>query len=191
MLEDKSIGEAVNSYVKSLEEEQKSDSLIENKRAGKRGMSLPGFARIADFVKIAIGLICPGEEVNVKTDPDNYKISVYGSGLGMAIGKNGKNMQALEFIINLIGKRKKLIERSVTIDIEDYKKKKLEKIERVAKSMARKAIKEGRKIVLKPMCSHERKIVHSVLAEFKEVRTESKNNEPYRRIVIYPVGGKS
>jgi len=57
--------------------------------------------------------------------------------------------------------------------------------------MARKAIKEGRKIVLKPMCSHERKIVHSVLAEFKEVRTESKNNEPYRRIVIYPVGGKS
>jgi len=191
MLEDKSIGEAVNSYVKSLEEEQKSDSLIENKRADQRGMSLPGFARIADFVKIAIGLICLGEEVNVKTDPDNYKISVYGSGLGMAIGKNGKNMQALEFIINLIGKRKKLIERSVTIDIEDYKKKKLEKIERVAKSMARKAIKEGRKIVLKPMCSHERKIVHSVLAEFKEVRTESKNNEPYRRIVIYPVGGKS
>jgi spoIIIJ-associated protein len=191
MLEDKSIGEAVNSYVKSLEEEQKSDSLIENKRADKRGMSLPGFARIADFVKIAIGLICLGEEVNVKTDPGSYKISVYGSGLGMAIGKNGKNMQALEFITNLIGKRKKLIERSVTIDIEDYKKKKLEKIERVAKSMARKAIKEGRKIVLKPMCSHERKIVHSVLAEFKEVRTESKNNEPYRRIVIYPVGGKS
>jgi len=191
MLEDKSIGEAVNFYVKSLEEEQKSDSLIENKRADKKGMSLPGFARIADFVKIAIGLICLGEEVNVKTDPGSYKISVYGSGLGMAIGKNGKNMQALEFIINLIGKRKKLIERSVTIDIEDYKKKKLEKIERVAKSMARKAIKEGRKIVLKPMCPHERKIVHSVLAEFKEVRTESKNNEPYRRIVIYPVGGKS
>jgi len=88
MLEDKSIGEAVNSYVKSLEEEQKSDSLIENKRA-------------------AIGLICLGEEVNVKADPGSYKISVYGSGLGMAIGKNGKNMQALEFIINLIGKNRK------------------------------------------------------------------------------------
>jgi len=191
MLEDKSIGEAINSYVKSLEEEQKSDKLIENKRADKKDTGLPGFVRIADFVKIAIGLICLGEEVSVKADPGNYEISVYGSGLGIAIGKNGKNMQALEFITNLIGKRKKLIERSITIDIEDYKKKKLEKIERVAKNMARKAIKEGRKIVLKPMCSHERKIVHNALAEFKEVRTESKNNEPYRRIVIYPVGEKS
>ena len=95
MLGDKSIGEAINSYVKSLEEEQKSDKLIENKRADKKNKGLPGFVRIADFVKIAIGLICLGEEVSVKADPGNYEISVYGSGLGIAIGKNGKNMQAL------------------------------------------------------------------------------------------------
>jgi len=191
MLENKSIGKAINSYVKSLGEEQRSGKLIENKKVDKKDVNLPGFARMVDFVKIAIELICTGEEVNVRADPDNYKISVYGNGLGIAIGKNGKNMQALEFITNLIGKRKKLMERSVTIDIEDYKKKKLEKIERAAKNMARKAIKEGRKIVLKPMCSHERKIVHNALAKFKEVRTESKNNEPYRRIVIYPAGEKN
>ncbi|GAH20643.1 unnamed protein product [marine sediment metagenome] len=67
--------------------------------------------------------------------------------MGIAIGRDGKNMQALEYIINLIGKRKKLLCRNVTIDIKDYRKKKISNIKKTAVIMAKKAISEGRKIV--------------------------------------------
>ncbi|MDZ7838645.1 MAG: R3H domain-containing nucleic acid-binding protein [Actinomycetota bacterium] len=53
--------------------------------------------------------------------------------------------------------------------------------------MAKKAVEEGKKVKLKPMGSYERKIIHNALASFKNIKTVSKNREPYRRIVIYPV----
>ena len=189
MLENNNIGEAVESYVKSLEEEQKNGKLIESDRVKKVEENLTGFEKIAEFIKREVELICLGEEVDVKLDTGNNKVSVYGKDLGIAIGRNGKNVKDLEFIVNLIGKRKKLVERSIIVDIKDYKKRKLEEVERIAKKMARKAVSEGKKITLKPMCSYERKIVHDVLSGFKEVRTKSKSKEPYRRIVIYPLKG--
>ena len=108
--------------------------------------------------------------------------------MSIAIGKNGKNMEAIEYIINLIGKRKKLIDRRVIIDIKDYRKKNIEKIRKMAVEMANKAVREGRKITLKPMPSYERKIVHHLLSKMENVRTISRDEEPNRRIVIYPVG---
>ena len=187
MLESNNIGEAVKSYVESLEEEQKNGKLIENDRVKKVKENLCGIGKIAEFIKRVVELICLGEEVDIKVDTDNNKVSVYGKDLGIAIGRDGKNMRALEFIVNLIRKRKKIVERNVVVDIKDYKKRKFEKVEKIAKRMARKAISEGKKITLKPMCSYERKIVHDVLSGLKEVRTKSKNSEPYRRIVIYPI----
>ena len=189
MLEDNNIGEAVKSYVKSLEEEQKNGKLIENDRAKKVKGNLSGIEKVAEFIKRVVELVCLGEEVDVKVDSDNNKVSVYGKDLGIAIGREGKNMRALEFIVNLVRKRKKLGEKYVVVDIKDYRKRKFEKVEKIAKRMARKAISEGKKITLKPMCSYERKIVHDVLSGFKEVRTKSKDRKPYRRIVIYPMRG--
>ena len=189
MLGNDDIGEAVESYVRSLEKEQKNGKLIENDRVVEVKENLYGIEKIAEFIKRVVELICLGEEVDIKVDADNNKVSVYGEDLGIAIGRDGKNMRALEFIVNLVRKKKKLVERNIVVDIKDYKKRKFEKIEKIAKKMARKAISEGKKITLKPMCSYERKIVHDVLSGLKEVRTKSKNREPYRRIVIYPVNG--
>ena len=99
-------------------------------------------------------------------------------------------MEAIEYILNLYAKRKDLSEKNLTIDIKDYKKKKYEAIKNIALKMAGKAIKEQKKIILKPMPSYERKIIHDVLSENKEVKTKSKNKEPYRRIIIYPLKEK-
>ena len=61
----------------------------------------------------------------------------------------------------------------------------------MALKMAQKAVKEGRKIALRPMPPYERKAVHNLLSKIKEVRTRSRDNEPNRRIVIYPVENKT
>lgn len=190
--EDKSIKKAIDSYIKSLEEEQKRNKLIENnskKIESSTGEEIGGMEKIKQILKKSIELICLGEEVKIDTDSKELKLSVRGNDLGIAIGRDGKNMQALEYIINLIGKRKKLLCRNVTIDIKDYRKKKIDKIKNTAVIMAKKAISEGRKIALKPMGAYERKMIHNLLAKFKDVTTRSRYEEPNRCIIIYPVKG--
>lgn len=192
MIEENDMKDALDLYVESLEEEQKSNQLRENtnkieKNKEDNEEEITGLEKIRKILKKTIELICVGENVKISTDSKELKLSVYGEDLGIAIGRNGKNMQALEYIINLICKRKKLVNGNVVIDIKNYRQKRIEKIKKDAPAMAKKAIKEGREIALQPMCAYERKIVHNLLAEFKEVKTKSMYKEPNRRIIIYPV----
>ena len=190
MTEDKNIKDAINSFVESLEKEQKRNILIENspKSIVKDKVSEnDGLEKIKGILKKSLELICPGEDVKIETDSEELRLSVQGEDLGIAIGRDGKNIQALEYIINLIGKRKRLVDRNVTIDIKDYRKKRIDSIKKTAIFMAKKAINEGRKIALKPMGSYERKIIHNLLARFSNVTTRSSYDEPDRRIIIYPV----
>ncbi len=198
MLENKSMSSAIDLYVESLKEEQKSNRLMENSIKNKKEefdetekevqiLEENGLEKLADTLKIILDHICNCEDVIIEVDQKKDRLSVYGSDLKNAIGRNGKNIEAIEHIINLIGKRKKLILKSISIDIKDYKKKRVEEIKRVALKMAKKAAFEGKKIMLRPMKPYERKIIHDVLSEDKTVITKSKNKEPYRRITIYPV----
>ncbi|HEY4662431.1 MAG TPA: R3H domain-containing nucleic acid-binding protein [Candidatus Humimicrobiaceae bacterium] len=190
MTEDKSIKDAIDSFVESLEEEQKRNRLIENSPKSivkDKVTENDGLEKIKGILKKSIELICPGEEVKIEADSEELRLSVQGEDLGIAIGRDGKNMEALEYIINLIGKRKRLIDRNVTVDIKDYRKKRIESIKKTAIFMAKKAINEGRKIALKPMGSYERKIIHNLLARFSNVTTRSRYDEPNRRIIIYPI----
>ncbi|OFW52861.1 MAG: hypothetical protein A2163_03375 [Actinobacteria bacterium RBG_13_35_12] len=190
MTEDKSIKDAIDSFVESLEEEQKRNRLIENSPKSivkDKVTENDGLEKIKGILKKSIELICPGEEVKIEADSEELRLSVQGEDLGIAIGRDGKNMEALEYIINLIGKRKRLIDRNVTIDIKDYRKKRIDSIKKTAIFMAKKAINEGRKIALKPMGSYERKIIHNLLARFSNVTTRSRYDEPNRRIIIYPI----
>ncbi len=209
MSENANIEEAISKFVQSLEEEQKSDILLESQN--KKNLSIEEedyldetveetentetftedrFEKIKEFVKKVIAMVTNSDVDEITFDEDNGIINIYGRDLGIAIGKNGKNMEAIEYILNLYVKRKGLSERSLTIDIKDYKKKKYESIKKMALKMAVKAIKEQKKIALKPMPSYERKIIHDILSENKEVKTKSKNKEPYRRIIIYPMKEK-
>lgn len=192
MVGDTGIVNAIDSFVASLEEEQVNGKLIEDNSNTKKpemseDNSLEGLNNIALIIKKSIEMICLGEKVKVNTKLDEFKVTVHGEDLGIAIGRDGKNMAALEYLINLIGKRKKIVDKKVTIDIKDYRKNKIEKVTNIAIRMAKKAIKEGKKIALKPMCSYERKIIHNVLSKFKDVATRSKDEEPNRRIIIYPL----
>ncbi|MHB1346320.1 MAG: Jag family protein [Candidatus Humimicrobiaceae bacterium] len=218
MSDSRSMEEAISSFVDSLEEEQKSNKLIESNQKEKisdeneenpendrykdyenypgkdedeeESMQKPeasgDIEKIKEFIVKVVGTVSNSEISDIKYDKENNKIDIYGKDLGIAIGKNGKNMEAIEYIVNLVARRKNILDRSVSIDIKDYKRKKYDIIQNLAIRMAKKAVKEGRKIVLKPMPSYERKIIHDALSESKEVKTKSKNKEPYRRIIIYP-----
>jgi spoIIIJ-associated protein len=195
-----SIKDAVNSFVNFLEEEQKNENTLkaivsreETVHKGKASQEkLPeihgsGFERLTGIVKKAIEIITLDNEIRVEPDKEKYRIAVYGKDLAIVIGKNGMGMEALEYLVNLIGKRKKLVDKNVVLDIKDYRKNNDEKIKAIAINMAKKALKERKTIALRPMPSHERKIVHNILSKVKNIRTKSRDDEPNRRIVIYPV----
>jgi len=187
--------DAINAFVVSLEEEQKKSKKVETEKIEKENIeenenkglkSFAGLDKIVTILKKILGYICAGEEINIEIDTENLIISIYGKDLAIVIGKNGSNIQALEYIINLIGKRKKLIDRRITIDIKDYRKENIETLEKIALQMANKVVKEGREISLRPMPSYERKAIHNLLEAVKDVKTRSRDKEPNRRIVIYP-----
>lgn len=192
MSDDITIIDAVDSYITSLEKEVEKGRLLEenlekNEITKKPDNDLVGLDNIARVIKNAVEMICLGEKVRVNTNTEDYKISVQGEDLGIAIGRDGKNMAALEYLVNLINKRKNLVDRKVVLDIKDYRKNKIEKITRKAINMAKKAIKEGRRITLQPMCAYERKVIHKTLSKFKDIQTRSRDEEPNRRIIIYPL----
>lgn len=192
MSEKVTIVDAVDSFVTSLKNEEESGKLLEDNHTGVEKKkdadnNLMGMDNIARIIKRTIEMICLGEEVRVNTDTKEYKVSVQGEDLGIVIGREGKNIAAIEYLVNLISRRKKLVDRKITLDIMDYRKMKIEKITRTAISMAKKAIKEGRNITLKPMGSYERKIIHNALSKFKDISTRSRDEEPNRRIIIYPL----
>jgi spoIIIJ-associated protein len=211
-----SIKDAVNSFVNFLEEEHKEEQKAVQKAEKKteknnvhnpkvkvkqkedaqkdkisleksREINGSGFERLVDIVKKAIEIITMDKEIRVETDKEKYRISVYGKDLSVAIGKNGMGMGALEYLVNLIGKRKRLIDKNIILDIKDYRKNNDEKIKQIAINMAKKALEERKTIALRPMPSHERKIVHNVLSKVNNIRTKSRDDEPNRRIVIYPI----
>jgi spoIIIJ-associated protein len=191
MNDDEKMGETLDSFVESLKEEQKNNKLIEDSLKKVNGSKEPdinitGLEKIKGILKKSLELICLGEKVKISTDSKEFKLLVDGDDLGLAIGRGGKNIQALEYIINLIGKRKNIVDRNVFIDIKNYRKNRIEEIKKEAIMMARKAIRERRKISLEPMCAYERKIIHRALSKFEDIRTKSAYEEPKRRIIIYP-----
>jgi predicted RNA-binding protein Jag len=124
------IKDAVNSFVMSLEEEQKNEKIIntkaEKEEEAQNKKSDPvklyethddGIERLADILKKTIEIITMDKEIRIEPDKEKSSIAVYGRDLSIVIGKNGRNMDALEYLINLIGKRKKLIEKNVVLDI--------------------------------------------------------------------------
>ena len=195
MSDNEDMKDAVNAFVISLEEEPKKRKKVETEKIEKENIeenenkelkNFTGLDKIVTILKKILGFICTDEDIDIEIDTENLIISIYGKDLDIAIGKNGSNIEALEYIINLIGKRKKLIDRRIIIDIKDYRKKNIETLEKIALQMASKAVKEGRIIALRPMPSYERKVIHNLLETFKDVKTRSRDQEPNRRIVIYP-----
>ncbi len=208
MPDDDSLKNAINSFVMSLEEEArpskkvhqtpqeeadpvKKDTRSKTINAGIQEKDTDSFKKIIEITKKIIEKICGEENLIIEHDISKSRISVYGKDLSIAIGKNGKNIDAVEYIVNLISKRKRLSDNRILVDIKDYRKKNSEKIKKLALRMAEKAVKEGRKISLKPMPPQERKAVHNLLSKIKDVKTRSRDDEPNRRIVIYPVERKS
>lgn len=113
-------------------------------------------------------------------------IGMYSNNNPILIGKNGQTLKSLETIVKQIIHNEIGVFPYISLDVENYKTKQTNRIERLAKNIAREVGKTKSEVELDSMNSYERRIVHNALSNHKYVYTESVGEEPNRRVVIKP-----
>jgi spoIIIJ-associated protein len=111
-------------------------------------------------------------------------IFIKGSQLGILIGRRGETLDALQYLTNLVVNRKTEKKIHVILDIEGYRKRREETLIRLARRLAEKVIKTGKKVMLEPMNPQERRIIHTAIQNNPNVTTYSEGEEPYRKVII-------
>ncbi|MBI2062650.1 MAG: hypothetical protein HYT61_00145 [Candidatus Yanofskybacteria bacterium] len=112
--------------------------------------------------------------------------------LSILIGKNGQNLSAFDHVVRLLVNRAFAVSTgqppiNFIVDINDYRKSKTNYLIETARNIAKRVVQTQKAEALPPMSSYERRLVHTELAAFKEVQTESIGQEPRRRIVVKPL----
>lgn len=113
-------------------------------------------------------------------------IDLEGPELGILIGRRGETLDALQYLINLSVNKSQEVRKKIIIDIEGYRNRREETLQKLALKLADKAKQRGRNVVLEPMSSQERRIIHTALQGREDIYTFSEGEEPYRKIVISP-----
>lgn len=127
-----------------------------------------------------------GVEGNVKAvEKDNgLLVNIEGDDMGMLIGRRGETLDAIQYLASLVYNKGKDDYRRVTVDTENYRKKRERTLIRLAEKTAAKAIKTGHRVSLEAMSPFERRIIHFALQDNDKVQTYSEGEEPNRHIVI-------
>ncbi|WP_252315036.1 RNA-binding cell elongation regulator Jag/EloR [Sinobaca sp. H24] len=96
-----------------------------------------------------------------------------------------KTLDSLEYLVNLAANRYSDKYSHITLDAENYRERRREALQQLAARLADKARKTKRKVVLEPMSSRERKIIHAALQNEKDIETASEGKEPHRYVAIF------
>ena len=119
--------------------------------------------------------------------PDEINIEIVGRDAGLAIGKKGQVLQALQFLTHRVVNRPTLEKRHVLVDAEGYRSRRDDSLASMAKRLGRQAVHEGKIITFEPMNPRDRRVVHMALAKFEGVITKSDGEGEDRRVQIIPV----
>ncbi|MBE7092601.1 MAG: protein jag [Clostridiales bacterium] len=111
-------------------------------------------------------------------------VNLEGNDMGILIGRRGETLDAVQYLASLVYNKDKEDYHRVTVDTENYRKKRENTLIRLAKKKAGQVAKTGKKVVLEPMSPFERRIIHFALQNDKFVTTYSEGEEPNRHIVI-------
>lgn len=144
------------------------------------------YTSIKEFLKQLINNLGLDVSFEIKNNDDRTVIKMYSDNNNILIGHNGNTLRALETLVRQKIQVETGIHFVVALDVENYKDKKVSRIERLAKQTAREVAKTKIAVKLENMNAYERRIVHNVLTDFKGVTTKSEGEEPNRHVVISP-----
>ena len=134
------------------------------------------------FASMNLGEVEITSEYN--TTDGSLEVDFEGQDMGILIGKRGQTLDSLQYLTSLVVNKGKSNYIRVKLDTEDYRKRRKETLENLARGIAYKVKKTRKTVVLEPMNPYERRIIHSALQGNKFVETVSEGEEPYRHVVV-------
>ncbi len=140
-----------------------------------------------NYLKNILDLMGINAELEVQKRDNYIKINMFSDNNAILIGKNGRTMSSMQQLLRQTIKNKLNIKINIILDVEEYKIKQQKNIERLAVKLAKDVIRTNIEVKMDSMNSYERRLVHSRLADFDGVKTESIGEEPNRCVVIKPV----
>ena len=123
-------------------------------------------------------------EVSYDEENSNVDINIDGDEMGVLIGKRGQTLDSLQYLVSLVVNKNSENYIKVKLDTENYRARRKETLENLAKNIAYKVKRSRKPVSLEPMNPYERRIIHSALQNDKFVETYSEGEEPYRKVVI-------
>ena len=139
-----------------------------------------------DFLKEVFAAMDMVVVVDIKYDEfdKTMDIDLSGDDMGVLIGKRGQTLDSIQYLVNLVVNKNSEEKIHVKVDTEDYRRRRRETLENLAKNMASKVKRTRRSVTLEPMNPYERRIIHSTLQNDRFVTTHSEGEEPFRKVVI-------
>ena len=183
-----------NSVEEEIEdfEEEAIDSTVKDEQS-EQGITDEQLDEIADTAIAALKDVLKYFNVGEVTideyegDEGELILDITGDDLAVLIGRHGRTLDALQFLISAITVRKIGYRFPVIIDVESYKNRQRQKLEALARSSANKVASQGRSVKLRPMTPYERRIIHVALRDDNRVDTASEGEGAARHVVVVPV----
>lgn len=173
-------------------EEVKEESPAEEKKAEREE---PTFdpeeqKKVAEEAKTFLAGVFAGMHLAVTMEcrmtEERIMINLVGDGLGILIGKHGQTLDALQYLTNLAAGKSFRHHYFILLDVENYRERRQDTLEALARRLAGKVKRTGEEIRLEPMAAGERRIIHLALQDDHAVSTDSEGEAPYRYVVIRP-----
>lgn len=173
-------------------EEAKEETPAEEKKAEREE---PTFdpeeqKKVAEEAKTFLAGVFAGMHLAVTMEcrmtEERIMINLVGDGLGILIGKHGQTLDALQYLTNLAAGKSFRHHYFILLDVENYRERRQDTLEALARRLAGKVKRTGEEIRLEPMAAGERRIIHLALQDDHAVSTDSEGEAPYRYIVIRP-----
>lgn len=123
-------------------------------------------------------------DANYDEENRNMDIDLSGDEMGVLIGKRGQTLDSLQYLVSLVVNKNQENYIRVKVDTENYRQRRKETLENLAKNISYKVKRTKRSVSLEPMNPYERRIIHSALQNDRYVTTHSEGEEPFRRVVV-------
>lgn len=124
-------------------------------------------------------------DIKINEEEGCVNVELGGDEMGLLIGKRGQTLDSIQYLVSLVVNKENEKYMRVKVDTEDYRKRRKETLESLAKNIAYKVKRSKRPVSLEPMNPYERRIIHSALQNDKFVATRSEGEEPFRHVIVY------
>lgn len=124
-------------------------------------------------------------KITFDTEDECVNVELLGDNMGLLIGKRGQTLDSIQYLTSLVVNKGKEKYVRIKVDTENYRQRRKDTLESLAKNIAYKVKRSRRSVALEPMNPYERRIIHSALQNDKFVSTKSEGEEPFRHVVVY------